>query len=74
MVKEHQVASPGGEPDPYTSKHITYLCTSSGVVTVSIGLSTYDGSVPPDRLGLIHTADQALYRAKVSDGIGPKYL
>ena len=36
----------------------------SGLVTVSIGVSTYDGSVPPDMLGLIHTADQALYRAK----------
>jgi diguanylate cyclase (GGDEF)-like protein len=44
--------------------YLEHPSSPSGLVTVSIGLSTYDGSVPPDMLGLIHTADQALYRAK----------
>jgi hypothetical protein len=34
IVKEHQVGSPNGEPDPYTSKRIAYLCTSSEAIVI----------------------------------------
>jgi diguanylate cyclase (GGDEF)-like protein len=38
--------------------------TPSGTVTVSIGLSTFDGTTQHAPANLIRTADRALYRAK----------
>jgi diguanylate cyclase (GGDEF)-like protein len=41
-----------------------YPATPSGSVTISIGLSTYDGSFRHSSASLISAADRALYQAK----------
>lgn len=42
--------------------------TPSGTLTISIGLSTFDGSLAHSRIDLIGTADRALYLAKRRGG------
>ena len=44
--------------------HLLLPATHPGIVTISIGISTWDGSLHPSPEGLIGAADQALYLAK----------
>jgi diguanylate cyclase (GGDEF)-like protein len=44
--------------------HLQHPAAPSGVVTISIGISTSNGSFDPSPAGLISAADQALYLAK----------
>jgi diguanylate cyclase (GGDEF)-like protein len=44
--------------------HLQHPATPSGIVTISIGISTSDGSFDPSPAALISMADQALYIAK----------
>lgn len=43
---------------------LTHPTTPSGLVTVSIGISTYNGLTPPSPFHLTNAADRALYNAK----------
>jgi diguanylate cyclase (GGDEF)-like protein len=50
--------------DAVAKLHILHSASPLGCVTVSIGVSSCDSSVPPSPTRLAHTADLALYKAK----------